>query len=46
MKKLIRLAAINPKEITMGLFSEQTDGYLAANSAVIETEKHIPWWRR
>lgn len=24
----------------------ETDEYLDANSAVIETEKHVPWWRR
>lgn len=25
---------------------EETDAYLAANSAVIKAEKHVPWWRR
>jgi hypothetical protein len=24
----------------------ETDEYLAANRRVIETEKHVPWWRR
>lgn len=24
----------------------ETDDYLEANAAVIEAEKHVPWWRR
>lgn len=24
----------------------ETDAYLAANSEVAETVKHVPWWRR
>lgn len=24
----------------------ETDAYLKANNAVIEAEKHVPWWRR
>lgn len=24
----------------------ETDEYTAANQAVIEAEKHVPWWRR
>jgi len=24
----------------------ETDEYLDANDAVIEAEKHVPWWRR
>lgn len=24
----------------------ETDEYLAANQAVIDAEKHVPWWRR
>ncbi|MEU8185982.1 hypothetical protein [Micromonospora carbonacea] len=26
--------------------TEVTDEYLAANRAVIDAEKNIPWWRR
>lgn len=25
---------------------EETDEFLAANHAVIEAEKNVPWWRR
>jgi hypothetical protein len=24
----------------------ETPEYLAANKAVVEAEKHVPWWRR
>lgn len=26
--------------------TEETDTYLALNERVIETEKHVPWYRR
>lgn len=26
--------------------TEETDTYLALNDRVLETEKHVPWWRR
>lgn len=29
-----------------GKTTEVTDEYLAANRAVIDAEKNIPWWRR
>ena len=25
---------------------DETDEYCEANSAVLETEKNVPWWRR
>lgn len=32
-------------EIAAGV-TEETETFLALNERVLETEKHVPWWRR
>lgn len=33
------------RELAAGI-THETDEYLRLNAAVIEAEKHAPWWRR